>query len=242
MTALAQAMYVFGVVPADASLGELAEQTGTELVVAGPVAAVVGSLAPGATLGADDLRRHDRVVAALVEQHIPVLPMRFGIAVADADAVVADVLEPNADTYAAALAELTGLVQFTVQVRYERTGVLREIVADNPEVAAARIAAAEPAASTATKLRLGELVVAAIGRRRSADAERIRAAVAPAARDVHVTLAEDPDSVGQLACLVAADDSERFIDLLEGLARDNAAVLRLRLLGPLAPYDFVPGG
>jgi hypothetical protein len=239
MTAVAEAVYVFGIVPDD--VAESVERgDGIDIVSNGSVAAVVGSVPADRPLGADDLRRHDRVIASFVDSGIPVLPMRFGAAVADRAAVVSDLLEPNADAYTAALDKLTGVVQFTVQVRYERTGLLREILADDPNVLSARAVAGDPAASTAAKMRLGELVVAAIGRRRPADAEHIRFTLAPRVRALRVTLADDPDSVAQLACLVRSDRTDKFIDTLERLARDLADTMRLRLLGPLAPYDFVP--
>jgi hypothetical protein len=239
MTAVAQAAYVFGIVPAGTTASG-PDLDGIDIVADGPVAAVIGSVPADSVLGAADLRRHDQVIAALVADGVAVLPMRFGAAVVDRDAVRSDVLAPNTDRYVTALDALTGLVQFTVQVRYERTGVVREIVAGDPEVAAARIAASQPAASMAAKLRLGELVVASIERRRARDADRISAEISPLVRDLHVSLGEDPDSVAQIACLVSADAGDEFVARLEELARECATTMRLRLLGPLAPYDFVP--
>jgi ribosomal protein L16/L10AE len=213
-----------------------------DVVPSGPVSAVVSTVSTDRPLGlSGDLRNHDRVIARFVERGIPILPMRFGMVIADRETIAHDVLEANEALYERALRDLEGLVQYVLQVRYEPDGVLRSVVRENPAIAEARSAAqAAGPAHRAAQLRLGELVVGAIGRRRDADAAAVQQRISDFTEDLRCMLIDDPDSVADLACLVRADEADEFEAAAEDIAADSAAMLRLKLVGPIAPYDFVP--
>ena len=211
-----------------------------DTVVHGPLAAVVATASADRPLGADELRNHDAIVAGFVEQGVPILPMRFGSAVADVDTVIDEILAAKADSLVAALEDLSGRRQYTLQVRYEQDGVLRRVVARDPRIASARAAASGPRASGSDRIRLGQLVAAAIERRRGSDVRVIADALAPWTVRRSTTIASDSWGVGTIACLVDVARETEFVDAAEALAEQHADLVRLRLLGPLAPYDFVP--
>lgn len=242
MTVAAGAVYVYGIVPSDARWGVDDDAPPVDVVTSGPISAVVAAVTSERPFGlAEDLRNHDRVVAWFVERGVPILPMRFGMVIADRETIERDVLEANAEGYGRALKDLEGLVQYILQVRYEPDGVLRAVVRENPEVAQARSAAKQAgSANRSAQLRLGELVVGAIGRRREADAAGIQHRIDEFVEDLHCTMIDDPESVADLACLVRTDRLAEFEAAAEAIAADRAAMMRLKLLGPLAPYDFVP--
>lgn len=243
MTAGEQVVCVYGIVPADhlpaASVGERVDAR-VETVVHGPLAAVVAGASTDRPLSADDLRAHDAIVAGFVQRGVPILPMRFGSAVADIDTVVDELLEAKADALVAALEELSGRRQYTLQVRYEQDGVLRRILARDPRIEAARAASAGPGASDRDRIRLGQLVAAAIERRRASDARVIADALEPWVVRTATTVAADAWGVATVACLVDIEREDDFVAAAEALAEQHAELVRLRLLGPLAPYDFVP--
>jgi hypothetical protein len=95
-------------------------------------------------------------------------------------------------------------------------------------------------ASYYDRLRLGELVVTAMEQRRDQDARLVLDRLAPFAVDVSVRAPGDPDEVLNAAFLVAKDESRPFDDAVEDVGRDYAGRATFRMLGPLAPYDFVP--
>jgi hypothetical protein len=230
---------VYGIVPADrVPAGSSGDHVDT--VVHGPLAAVVAAASADRPLGADELRMHDAVVAGFVERGVPILPMRFGSAVADVDTVIDEILAAKADSLVAALEELSGRRQYTLQVRYEQDGVLRRVLARDPRIEAARVAASGPRASGSDRIRLGQLVAAAIERRRGSDARVIADALAPWAERQTTTVASDSWGVASIACLVDVEREDAFVEAAEALAEQHAEFVRLRLLGPLAPYDFVP--
>ena len=60
--------------------------------------------------------------------HGPVLPFRFGTAVADADTVVRDVLAPSREQLDARLEALDGKVEMQVKATYAEAPLLRSIL------------------------------------------------------------------------------------------------------------------
>lgn len=235
------AVYVFGVIESpEVSGSSITPPDGVEILEAGALAAVIGNVDAGRPIGlASDLRRHDRVVAHFVAAGVTILPMRFGAVLPERRALVDDLLMPKGRELEAALGELRGLVQYTVRVRYVREAVLNAVLRDE-RLAALRDAARVSGRGREAQLRLGEAVVAAIDRRRAGDAARIRRELEPLARRVECELSQDPDSVASFSCLVRRTDTEAYEAEVEDLARRHADAVELTLLGPLAPYQFVP--
>lgn len=236
--------YVFAVVDADLADDAVRQAPGdsallgdVRLLRCGPVAAVVGTLTPDQPLGrAADLRAHEQVVAGLVASGVGVLPLRFGSVVADEGAVVEDVLSGHLDELTAGLDRVRGCTQFKVTATYQLDAVLAEVLADRPEIAALR----GQQASMSDRIRLGEQVVRALGSLRVTDAPPILDRVSELASDVHTTEPGAPETVVQLAALVRNDRAARFMTALEDCGRRQGARMRIRVVGPVAPYDFVP--
>lgn len=244
--AVPTARYVYAVVPAGAPVPD--DLTGIddaaiELVAHGPVAAATGTIAIGRVFGRrDDLLAHSRVTDTLALASA-VIPVRFGSVVSDADAVVAELLAPNADTFAAVLDELAGCRQFIVRARYDEEAVLAEIVAEYADIAALRERTRDQSeeASWAERIRLGELVARALELKRDADSAALLDLIAPAAADWNVRSAGEIDYLADVAFLVADERRDAFERAVEQAASDLAGRGRIRLVGPTAPYDFVPG-
>lgn len=231
-------LIVFGVVHASAVGDELPD--GVDVVVDGPIAAAVGT-ADAATGAATRLRRHDDVVNGFVARGITILPMRFGMAVADSDELVRNVLAPRRAEFDAALTRLAGYVQYTVRVGYVEAAVISAVLRDDSRIAALRDAARRQGAGQDLRIRLGQAVTEAIRRRRPRDIHRLAALLEPLAAQVVTQPANQPaDRLCDYACLVSRADSDAFERELEGLAARHHDAVRMTLLGPLAPYDFVP--
>lgn len=248
MTAVdAPACYVFGVVDADARLpaGDDGDSfADLRLVPAGgadDIAALVATPPLDRPLGrAADLVAHDRVLGRLVAAGTAVLPVRFGSVLAGEDAVAEELLRPHRDRFRDALDRLRGRVQYTVTARYDQDAVLREVVADVPEVARLRASQRDGAdASVTQRMRLGELVVAALAERRPDDAAALLAAIEAEAEQVRTQEPTAPDEVLHAACLVPQDRCTAFEQSIEELGRRHHRRLRLRLVGPVPGYDFV---
>ena len=189
-----------------------------------------------------DLVAHSTVVDALSAE-VVVVPVQFGAVLADDESVVEDFLRPNQDRFLAYLEALDGRTQLTLQATYHESAGLAEVVAADPQIADLRRRTRDlpEDAGYADRVRLGELVAHAMERKREEDAAVLLDSVLPRVVD-HV---ERPvGGVDQLVDVALLVDDERVSELeehLESLAEAVHERIRLRLMGPMAPYDFVGG-
>jgi hypothetical protein len=237
--------YVYGIVPAGVKAPRRKRTVGdgpqATLVRWGTIAALTSPVPIGAPIGTpDDLIAHQEMLDA-VAARAAVLPMRFGAVLPTNDAVERGLLEPHHDEFAAALDKVAATVQFVVAGRYAQARVLTEVLDENAEAAelTATIRGKDELATRDLRIRLGEIINGAIAAKREADTAAFAAAVEPyceaiAGREP----THEEDAVG-LALLVRRDQE----DDLRQEVREAAARWRdrvdFRLLGPMAPYDFV---
>jgi hypothetical protein len=238
------AVYVYGLVPAGTQLPEGLTGLGPSgrvwLVEHGDVAAVVGDVPEDRPLGTRaDLLAHEGVVDGLAAAGA-ILPMRFP-AVVEESGVVEELLGPNHDRFAADLAELEGRVQFTLKGRYLEDAVVREVVEGDEEIGAlsARVRELPEDASYYDRVRLGELIVAALEKRREQEATQMLERLQPFVVGAVPHAPAQPEDVLDAGFLVDRARQQEFEDAVENLGRDLDGRVRMRLLGPLAPYDFV---
>jgi hypothetical protein len=241
------ATYVYGLVSADTELPPNLDGLGpsgrVSTIAHERIAAIVSDVPTDRPLGTrDDLIAHERVLDAIAERSA-VLPMRFP-AVVDEKGVVQELLAPHQERFVEALERVDGLVQFTLKGRYDQDPVLREIAEADEEIMALRerVRDLPEDASYYDRIRLGELVVNAMKQRRAADGRRVLERLQPFVTDVSIRSMAQPDEVVNAAFLVARDQVKQFDDAVEEVGRDLAGRVRFRLVGPLAPYDFVPEG
>jgi hypothetical protein len=241
------ARYVYGLVSADTELPPNLDGLGpsgrVSTIAHERIAAIVSDVPTDRPLGTrDDLIAHERVLDTIAERSA-VLPMRFP-AVVEEEGVVQELLAPHQERFVEALARVDGLVQFTVKGRYEQDAVLREIAQADDEIMALRerVRDLPEDASYYDRIRLGELVVNAMKQRREADGRRVLERLQPFATDISTRPVAQPDDVLNAAFLVARDQVKQFDDAVEEIGRDLAGRVRFRVVGPLAPYDFVSEG
>jgi len=247
VTVAAQACYIYGIVPAGTTVPvELAGVEGApvELVEHDDLAAVVSGLTAERPLGKRaDLVAHSEVLDAFAREGA-VVPVRFGSVLPDTADVVAELLAPNVEHFLEVLEQVAGCAQFNLRARYDEEVVLAEVVAEHPEIAELREQTRDQPedATYYARVRLGELVSQALSGRREIEGSAILEALLPHAVAYNVREGEGVDHLLDVAFLVRTEQREAF----EAEAEDVAARLhdraRLRLLGPLAPYDFVPEG
>lgn len=227
-------VYVHGVVAA----GERPPE-GVRSVVHGELAALVSDGGGDGERAAALVRRHWDVLERAGAQ-MTVLPVRFGTAMADDVAVAGEFLAPDHDRLAARLAALAGKVQLTVKGVYDEQALLRGVLARSPDVARLRGAVQGLPADAAyyKRIELGQLVSAEVERVREHDAElvvdRLARLALASRREAPSTL----DGAVNAAFLVKADAVEAFTRAVGELADELSDRMRLRSIGPLAPYSF----
>jgi len=239
-------LFVYGVVPADAdpptALTGL-DDGAVELVRAGRVAAAVCWIDLERPSGhRADLLGYHAVLDALSEAG-PVAPVRFGSVLPDVAAVM-DFLHPQEEGFVQLLAELQGRWQFNLRATYLEDVVLSELVADDPEIRELRerTRGLPEDASYVDRVRLGELVARELEGRSARDAELLMDVVLSHTAGHVLRSAPGAVQVLDVALLVDASHSEEFERALEELAEAVHERIRMRLVGPMAPYDFTGGG
>jgi gas vesicle protein GvpL/GvpF len=232
-------IYVYGVVPAGVKLEGL-DRAGEQmpevwLVEVGDLAAVVSDLpADEETATRDHVLAHSRVLAAIAET-TTVVPLRFGMIFPSDEAIRDDLLQARHDEIAQLLERLDGRVQMTLKVSYGEEAVLREIVRSEPEVAKLRdaIKGSSQEESRDARIRVGELVNAALEQRRESDSAELLEELKP----VTVASAPQPPEKELMVLNVPLLVERKKLDAFED-AVDEAANARQELIGPMPAYHF----
>ncbi|KXK60677.1 hypothetical protein AWW66_17505 [Micromonospora rosaria] len=238
-------LFVYGIVPSDVEPTADAEGVGdppgrVTAIRHGELAALVSEVGLTEPIGRPaDLTAYERLLDGTAEV-APVLPVRFGTAVTGEDAVV-DLLAAHHDSFAAALAEFEDRLQYTVHGRFDEQEFVSDLLTRDTRAAALadQVRGRPEAQSREQRIRLGELISQAVEQRREAENRALVDAVGRyAVADAPRRPSHELDAVN-VAFLVATDDEKDFVGAVEDFAEQRRDLIRMRLVGPLAPYDFV---
>jgi hypothetical protein len=240
-------VYVYGVVPGDVEENAAAKGVGDPpsrvgLVRSGKVAALVGEIAADAPLGTpEDLTAHARILDSVAGE-VPVMPLRFGAVVTTLDAVEQELLAPNADAFAGLLRDLEGRAQFIVRGRYVEDAMLRELMKDDAQIEELReqIRSKPQDATRDARIALGERIGQAVQVKRDADTHAMARALDALGFPVVTGEATHEWDAVNVAALVELSREEELRQTASRFAEKQEGRITLRLLGPMAAYDFVP--
>ncbi|MGV9328694.1 GvpL/GvpF family gas vesicle protein [Streptosporangium sandarakinum] len=236
--------YVYGIVPADVETepGTLGVNDGeVTLVRHGEIAALVSDIVLDRPLGRpDDLLAHEQLLDATAAE-VPVLPFRFGAVMTGPKEVVKELLAPHHDEFLAALEELEGRAEYVIKGRYVESVIIREVLDEIPEAERLReeVRGQPEEATWDARIRLGQMIGEAVAAKRDADTQELVEAVAPLCVAVSVREPTHEQDAAHVAVLVDEERQDEFDEALDDLGDRWAGRIDLRLLGPLAPYDFV---
>lgn len=240
------AVYVYGIVPGDVQVEEHAQGIGdppaeVEVIREGDIAALVSPITVDRPLGTpEDLQAHARLLDGTAGV-APVLPLRFGAVMTDAESVAAELLREHYDEFAAALAALEGHAEFVVKGRFVEQGFLGELLSENEQARALRddIRDKPEEASRNSRMALGELISAAIEAKRQVATQAVIDELNGVAKQVNAREPTHEWDAVSLALLAEVEHRSAVEKVVERLSQDWAGLMELRVLGPLASYDFV---
>lgn len=243
---MADKIYVYGIVPADVRIDKGTKGVGdppgdVSVIEHGDLAALVSPLKTDRSLGTpDDLQAHADLLDAAASE-VPVLPLRFGAVLAGANAVRDELLAAHHDEFRAALDELDGKAEYVIKGRYESSAVLAEILESNEQAARLReqIRGKPEDATRQERIALGEVISNDIDARRNADTQRVVELLSERGIAVSVRQPTHDDDAVHVACLAETERQADLEQLAGDLAGQWSGRVTLRLLGPLAAYDFV---
>jgi hypothetical protein len=242
-------VYVYGILPGDIEIEPGAPGVGDppgeiRTIRYRDLAALVSDVDLDQPLGrAGDLFTHEELLDSSAAS-VAVLPLRFGAVLASDDAVAEELLGPHYDEFTAALRLLDGQAEYVVKGRYVERAVLGGVLTEDPEAARLgdQIRGEDPDVTVEQRIRLGEIVAATIEASRQADTRALSEA---ASEHVTASVVRPPshelDAV-YAAFLVETGKAEGLRQAVERLAEGWRDRIDLKLVGPLAAYDFVGNG
>ncbi|MEU2612459.1 GvpL/GvpF family gas vesicle protein [Micromonospora sp. NPDC007271] len=238
-------LFIYGIVPSDVEPTPEAEGVGSPpgevtAIRHGDLAALVSEVGLAEPLGRPaDLTAYETLLDGTVVV-APVLPVRFGTVVTGVDAVD-DLLDEYHDRFAAVLAQLEDRLQYLVHGRFDEQVFISGLLAGNASAAAlaGEVRGRPEAESREQRIRLGEVISQAVELHREAENRELIDAVGRyAVANIVRSPSHELDAV-KVAFLVAAEDEDEFVGAVEEFAEQRRELIRMRLRGPVAPYDFV---
>jgi hypothetical protein len=205
-------------------------------VADGPLVGLVTETADEEALPTRANLLHHTQVLEHATEHSTVLPMRFGVVVPDAEALIADFLTPERETLLATLDRLEGHVELRLRGTYDEAQVIRVVLDEDPHAARLR-----GRGGTDAKMELGERIVAGIERRRDRDAAVVEAALRPHATASTAAPVTQPLDAFSNSYLVSGADRDGFEAAVDALGDRLAPVVKLELVGPVPPFSFADG-
>src|SRR5579884_119870 len=153
------AIYVYGVMRSeDGERAAQAQDNGLTTIEHGGISALVTMVGEGdLKLRRESALAHSDTLQAAFE-HGPVLPVRFGTVLPDADTLTAKLLAPRENALRARLEALDGLVEMQVKASYLEEPLLRSILDSDPRLTrtATRLRTLPPEATHFERINLGE--------------------------------------------------------------------------------------
>ncbi len=240
------AVYVYGIVPGDVEVEDDAEGIGdppgkVEIIREGDIAALVSTVRTDRAIGKPaDLKAH----AALLDgtaSVAPVLPLRFGAVMTDVDSVASELLREHHDEFAQTLQALEGHAEFIVKGRYQEEAFLSDLLSENDQARQLRddIQAKPEEAARNSRMALGESSPTRSRRHaRPIRNEWLKNSRRWPSRSASVNPTHEWDAV-HVAVLAKVDREADLQELVERLNESARGRTELRIIGPVAAYDFV---
>jgi hypothetical protein len=241
------AKYVYGVVRSEGASppkGAGIDDVPVDVVAHGNVAALTSDVPVDfVEAGREELLAHSRVLEEAMEGAV-VLPMRFGVVLPDEETIHERLLGPFAETLEAQLQEMDGKVEVTIKGIHDEEAILREVIAESREIAELRdaIQGKPEAATYYERIRLGELIAAALDDKRAAAAPQIIDRLASLAVDVRVGEPVHERMAVNASFLVERDRLGEFDRVVDQIGAALAGRIQLKYTGPLPPHSFVELG
>lgn len=179
------------------------------------------------------LADHQRTHIALFQRH-PLLPLRFGTLVGG-QAEVEEFLAASYLQIKAALARVRGKAEFVVQLCWDLPAVLQELCREH-QALQSLMEAADPG----DRVVLGQLLFEAAERKKSHLVEAVHRQLAHVSLDAAEAKLSDDSMLMNRSYLIERTAEATFDAAMAALGNAQPSYLRMKYVGPLPPYSFVP--
>ncbi|MEM1125593.1 MAG: GvpL/GvpF family gas vesicle protein [Bacteroidota bacterium] len=183
---------------------------------------------------------HTRVLEEVMATHT-ILPARFSTVVPPEDDLGEDIIAPRYEQLDGLLHEMDGKVELGLRVMWHDGLVFQEIVEEQDAIRALRdqLVGRSPEETHYDRMRLGEMIEAAIEGKRAAEAAALLDRLRPFAADVRENDVLGDRMVLNTAFLVDQAQVPAFDAALEAIDAEQSHRMSFTYVGPVPPYNFV---
>ncbi|HBY99587.1 MAG: GvpL/GvpF family gas vesicle protein [Ardenticatenaceae bacterium] len=181
------------------------------------------------------------VVLEEVMQEFTILPVRFSTIAPSTHALQEQVLKRRYTELDGLLHEMEGRVELGVKAFWYEEAIFREIVEETPAIRSLRdsLMGRSSEETYYDRIRLGEMVEAAMGKKREEDAEHIVARLSPLVHRTRTNKTLTDRMILNAAFLLDRDREPEFDQAVQQLDAEMGHRLMLKYVGPVPAYNFV---
>lgn len=181
------------------------------------------------------------VVLEEVMQEFTILPVRFGTVAPSMKAIEEKLLKQRYDELDRLLNEMEGRAEQGVKAFWYEEIIFNEIVEENPPIRRLRDGLIDrtPEETYYERIRLGEMIEAAMDKKRDEDAEEILGRLRPLAYRTRTNKTITDRMVLNAAFLIDQNREHEFDHTIQHLDEEMGKRLMFKYVGPVPPYNFV---
>jgi hypothetical protein len=187
-----------------------------------------------------NLMAHTLVLEEVMRE-FTLLPVRFGTVAPSAEAIQEKVLKRRYGELQGLFQEMEGRVELGLKAFWYEEAIFREIVEETPPIRSLRdkLRGRPPEETHFDRIRLGEMVDEAMGKKRDADAEKILARLSSLVYKTQVNRVITDRMVLNAAFLVNRDREAEFDQAVQQLDAEMGHRMIFKYVGLAPPYNFV---
>ena len=235
---------VYGIVSArshpDVQVSGVTGHVAFDTVAHRRVAAVTSVVREQREATPDDLRAYLAVLDDVMAT-TTVLPMRFGVMFESAEAVVEELLEPNAPTFQELLARMRGLAEMRVRAVYRVDEALTSIMETRADLRRRRrlLDTLPEDASYFDRIELGRALADAMSAMARRDGALIEGRLAELSVDMEPGDQPEGQRVSTASYLVDGRGVQALRREVDTIRDQFGDLLDIRAIGPMPPFSFV---
>lgn len=187
-----------------------------------------------------NMMAHTKVLEEVMQEFV-ILPVRFGTVAPSTEAITEKVLNRRHGELGSLLQEMKDRVELGLKAFWYENVIFEEIVRENAPIRRLRDSLMDrPAEETHfERIRLGEMIEAAMEKKREEDAEKILPRLRPLAYKTRTNTTFTDRMVLNAAFLVDRARGDEFDQTIEQLDAEMGDRLMFKYVGPVPPYNFV---
>jgi hypothetical protein len=187
-----------------------------------------------------NMMAHTKVLEEVM-QEFTILPVRFGTVAPSEEAIQEKLLKRRFGEFHGLLQEMEGRVELGLKAFWYEDIIFNEIVEENPPIRRLRDSLmGRPSEETYyERIRLGEMIEAAMWKKRDEDAEEILTSLRSLVYETRVNKVITDRMVLNAAFLVDEARQAEFDAAVDRLDEEMGKRLIFKYVGPVPPYNFV---